>query len=86
MSRRAQSTSERHNRAVAVAKFGLRKQRSLSTDDDEGSSFSKSGIVAIPGERTPLLANRLDSIAKLFSCVTLSPTDENNINPRASRR
>ncbi|KDR12072.1 hypothetical protein L798_13376 [Zootermopsis nevadensis] len=86
MSRRAQSVSELQTRVPVSAKLGLRKQRSVSTDDEEGSSFIKTGIVSIPGERTPLLANRLDSLAKLFSRVTLSPNGTNNPNPRGSQR
>jgi hypothetical protein len=42
--------------------------------------------VSILGERTPLLADRLDSVAKLFSCVSLSPNGTSNSNSGVSRR
>jgi hypothetical protein len=86
VSRRVQSASERDTRAAAGAKLGLRKQRSVSADEEDVSGCSKTGIVSIPGERTPLLTYRLDSLAKLFSCVTLSPNGTNNSNPRGSQR
>jgi hypothetical protein len=86
MTRRDQSASELTASTTASVKLGLRKQRSASTDDEDEIAFRKTGIVAIPGERTPLLANRFDSLAKLFSCVSLSPSDANNSTTGGSQR
>jgi hypothetical protein len=84
MTRRAQSASELNVRAPERAKVGLRKQRSVCTDEEDGKGLSKIGIMSIPGERTPLLANRLDSLAKLFSRVALSPSVANSSESRHS--
>jgi hypothetical protein len=78
MTRRVQSASELNTRPAGSTKLALRRNRSSSTDEEDGTGLSKTGIVAIPGERTPLLANRLDSLAKLFSCVALSPSVTNS--------
>jgi hypothetical protein len=85
MTRRAQSASELNPSPAGSAKLGLRKQRSACTDDEDGAGLSKTGIVSIPGERTPLLTNRLDSLAKFFSCVALSPSVTYSSNPRRSQ-
>ncbi|KAJ8894321.1 hypothetical protein PR048_006941 [Dryococelus australis] len=78
--RRAQSAAEFNPRTVASARQRVRI-RSASTEDDEDCGYgaasrpaaTAAAASAVPGERTPLLGNRLESLGKLFSCVSLAP-------------
>jgi hypothetical protein len=85
MTRRAESASELNIRPDQSAKLGLRKQRSVCTDEEVGKGLTTIGTVSVPGERTPLLANPLDSLSKLFSCVALSTSVTNSSNARRSQ-
>ena len=85
MTRRAQSASDLNTRTTSSVKFGLKKQKSACTDDEDNFGIYQSKAVAVPGERTPLLANRLDSLAKLFSCIALSATEDKRKGKESQR-
>lgn len=70
--RRARSFSEINTRSPATVKLGLRRQRSASTEEENDLDLSKARIVSVSGGRTLLPVHRFDSLAKLFSCFTLS--------------
>ena len=72
--RRARSSSEIDNRSPSTVKFGLRRQRSASTEEENDLDLSKARIVAVSGGRMLLPDHRFDSLVKLFSCFTLSQT------------
>jgi hypothetical protein len=71
--RRAQSFSELNTCSPASVKLGLRRQPSVSTNEENGLDLSKAQEVSLSGERKLLPVNRFDSLAKLFSCIMLSP-------------
>jgi hypothetical protein len=70
--RRACSFSEINTPSPATVKSGLRRQRSASTEETNYLDLSKPQMVCVSGDRATIPVQRFDSLAKLFSCVTLS--------------
>jgi len=70
--RRAHSFSGINTRSPATVKLGLRRQRSALTEEENDLDLSKARTVSVSGGRTLLPVHRFDSLAKLFSCFTLS--------------
>jgi hypothetical protein len=52
--------------------LGLRRQRTASTEEENDLDLLKARKVSVSGGRTLLPVHRFDSLAKLFSCFTLS--------------
>ena len=84
--RRARSLSEINTRSSATVKLGLRRQRSAATEEDNDLELSKARKVSVSGGRTLFPVHKFDSLAKLFSCVSLSQNGTCSSNLRRLQR
>jgi hypothetical protein len=84
--RRARSFSETNTRSPSTVKLGLRKQRSVSTEEENDLDVSKAQRVSVSGYRTLLPIHKFDFLAELFSCFTLSQSGTYSSHRRRLQR